>query len=174
MYEVGDYVINSGNGICRIEEKMQLDMEGIDKNQWFFLVVPVEEQSTKLYIPVEKIGDKTRMVMNEGEAWHLMDDVARIDELEIPNDRLREQIYKQALLSNDPAQLIRVIKTIFVRKQQRAAEGKKNTVVDERYFKLAENNLYDELAFAIGREKEEIPDLIAERIHGQISSADIQ
>ena len=165
MYEVGDYVINSGNGICRIEERMHLDMEGIDENQWFFLVVPVEEQATRLYIPVEKIADKTRMVMDEVEAWNLMDGVVQIDELEIPNDRMREQIYKQAVLSNDPTQLIRVIKTIFVRKQQREAEGKKNTVIDERYFKLAENNLYDELAFAIGREKEEIPELIAERIN---------
>ncbi len=165
MYEVGDYVINSGNGICRIEKRMHLDMEGIDENQWFFLVVPVEEQATRLYIPVEKIADKTRMVMDEVEAWNLMDGVVQIDELEIPNDRMREQIYKQAVLSNDPTQLIRVIKTIFVRKQQREAEGKKNTVIDERYFKLAENNLYDELAFAIGREKEEIPELIAERIN---------
>ena len=165
MYEVGDYVINSGNGICRIEDRMHLDMEGIDENQWFFLVVPVEEQATRLYIPVEKIADKTRMVMDEVEAWNLMDGVVQIDELEIPNDRMREQIYKQAVLSNDPTQLIRVIKTIFVRKQQREAEGKKNTVIDERYFKLAENNLYDELAFAIGREKEEIPELIAERIN---------
>lgn len=164
MYKVGDYVIYSGNGICRIEDRMHLDMEGIDENQWFFLVVPVEEQATRLYIPVEKIENKTRRVMNESEAWKLMDGVVQIDELEIPNDRMREQIYKQAVLSNDPIQLIRVIKTIFVRKKQREAEGKKNTVIDERYFKLAENNLYDELAFAIGRDKEEIPALIEERI----------
>lgn len=167
MYEVGDYVINSGNGICRIEERMHLDMEGVDENQWYFLVVPVDEQTTRLYIPVEKIADKTRMVMNELEAWSLMDGVVQVDELEIPNDRMREQIYKRAVLSNDPVQLIRVIKTIFVRKKQREAEGKKTTVVDERYFKLAENNLYDELAFAIGRGREEIPDLIAERIEGK-------
>lgn len=167
MYEIGDYVINSGNGICRIEDRMHLDMEGIDENQWFFLVVPIEEQTTRLYIPVEKIADKTRRVMNELEAWNLMDGVVGIAELDIPNDRMREQIYKQAVLSNDPRQLIRVIKTIFVRKKQREAEGKKNTVVDERYFKLAENNLYDELAFAIGRERQEIPGLIEERIKGR-------
>lgn len=164
MYKVGDYVISSANGICRIEDRMHLDMDGIDENQWFFLVVPVAEQATRLYIPVEKIGDKTRKVMNESEAWSLMDGVVDIDELEISNDRMREQIYKQAVMSNDPVQLIRVIKTIFVRKKQREAEGKKNTIVDERYFKLAENNLYDELAFAVGREKEDIPALIEERI----------
>ncbi len=164
MFEVGDYVINSGNGICKIEDQVHLDMEGIDENQWFFLVIPVEEQGARLYIPIEKIQEKTRMVMTEDEAFALMDSVTSIAELDIPNDRMREQIYKQAVLSNQPEQLIRVIKTIFVRRQQRAAEGKKNTVIDERYFKLAENNLYDELAFAIGKERSEIPDLISERI----------
>ena len=33
-------------------------------------------------------------------------------------------------------------------------QGKKSTVIDERYFKLAEDNLYSELAFAIGSVKE--------------------
>lgn len=164
MFDVGDYVINSGNGICKIEDRVHLDMEGIDENQLFFLVIPVEEQGARLYIPVEKIQEKTRMVMTASEAFELMDSVTSVEELDIPNDRMREQIYKQAVLSNNPEQLIRVIKTIFVRRQQRAAEGKKNTVIDERYFKLAENNLYDELAFAIGRERSEIPDLISERI----------
>ena len=53
---------------------------------------------------------------------------------------------------------------MYHRKQRRTAQGKKNTSVDEHFFKLAENNLYTELAFAIGKNREDMQALIAERI----------
>ena len=36
--------------------------------------------------------------------------------------------------------------------------------VDERYFKLAENQLYSELAFALGVEKSELNEIIEQNI----------
>ena len=42
--------------------------------------------------------------------------------------------------------------------------GKKSLAVDDRYFKLAEDLLYSELAFAIGCEKDDIPHMIEEKI----------
>ena len=41
-----------------------------------------------------------------------------------------------------------------------AGSGKKVTVVDERYFKQAENQLYEELAYALNMNKNEIGDYI--------------
>ena len=43
-------------------------------------------------------------------------------------------------------------------------DGKKITIVDERYFKLAENQLYSELAFALGVQKSDINQIIEENI----------
>ena len=54
---------------------------------------------------------------------------------------------------------------MYQRNQQRNAEGKKSASIDERYFKMAENNLYSELAFAMDKDKEEIKQFIEERIH---------
>ncbi len=164
MFEVGDYVIDSSNGICKIENQVHLDMDGIDENQVFFMVVPVEEKNAREYIPVEKINEKLRRVMNKDQAIKLMDEIPDLEELCVSNEKQREKIYKDAVLSNDPVQLIRVIKTIYIRREHRAAAGKKNTVIDERYLKIAENSLYHELAFAIGKTPSEIPDLIAKRL----------
>ena len=47
---------------------------------------------------------------------------------------------------------------------ERFKQGKKNTSIDERYFKQIENNLYSELAFALGRDRSEINDYIKEKI----------
>ena len=44
-------------------------------------------------------------------------------------------------------------------------EGKKSTVVDDRYFKLAENSLYSELGFSLNKTKDEVSVLIADSVN---------
>ena len=74
----------------------------------------------------------------------------------IKNDKQREAFYRDALKSCDSTQLIAIIKNMFERKQDRLASGKSAIVVDDKYFKLAEEQLFSELAFALGMKKEEM------------------
>ena len=54
-----------------------------------------------------------------------------------------------------------------MRRSKRLEQGKKNTAVDDRYFKLAQNNLYSELGFALHRDTDEVDELIKESIKKQ-------
>ena len=51
---------------------------------------------------------------------------------------------------------VHVLKTLYLRRQSRLESGKKTTAVDERYFYLAEEQLYGELSFVLGKTKDEI------------------
>ena len=44
------------------------------------------------------------------------------------------------------------------------AQGKKVTAVDERYMKVAENELYGELSLTLGVPREKMEDYIKERL----------
>ena len=68
--------------------------------------------------------------------------------------------YKQAIQSNNPEQLIGIIKLIYQRKKTRQEQGKKTTTVDGRYFNLAENLLYSELELVLQKDKDEIYQMI--------------
>ena len=59
--------------------------------------------------------------------------------------------------------IINSIRTI-VQASSSLEDNKKVTAVDERYFKLAENQLYGELAFALGVQKSEINQIIEQNI----------
>ena len=59
--------------------------------------------------------------------------------------------------------LASMIKTIYNRKCKRISEGKKVTVVDEKYFRQAEEQLFGELAFALDVDKTKISEMISER-----------
>ena len=62
---------------------------------------------------------------------------------------------------------MKIIKTLYLRKKSRLAEGKKVTAVDEKYLKIAEANLYGELAIALEMKKDEVESYIFKRISEQ-------
>ena len=162
MFKIGDFVINATNGICEITDVVTMNISGTDKE--YFLLIPVAEKTAKVYIPTDKACERIRLTMSEEDAWNLIHKLKDISEFYIENEKEREKSYKAALSSRDPEQLISIIKTLYLRKQKRIEDGKKVTAVDDRYFKLAENQLHSELAFALNVERSEIHQIIVDHI----------
>ncbi len=164
MYQVGDFVVKVNNGVCRVEDIVELDgMSGV-KGKKYYLMVPRDDQNAKLYVPVEGKNDNIREVMTADEAMSFIKRIPEIAVAWIESDKMREQEYKNAIRSGSPDQLVSIIKNIYRRNIERSEQGKKNTTIDERYFKQAENILYAELAFALGRERQEIIGLVSQTI----------
>jgi CarD family transcriptional regulator len=160
MLEKGSYVVNTNNGICEISDIVKMNMTGEEKE--YYVLVPIEEKNAKVFVPVAIAEKRVRPVMKEAEAWTLIKEIKAVDEALIENEREREKVYKEAINSRDPKRLISIIKTIYIRRKKRLDAGKKTTTVDDRYFKLAENNLYSELAFSLGVKKEDVNQIIEE------------
>lgn len=74
---------------------------------------------------------------------------------------------RDCIKTNDCEDLVRIIKTIYTRKQKRLKAGRKVTAVDAKYFHLAEENLYGELAVALNISRKEVEGYIAEAIDGK-------
>jgi len=164
MFEIGDYVVKANSGICKIEDVGRPDISSISKDKLYFILVPIEEAKTKLYVSVDKAGESIRKVITEKEAWKLIEEIPLVEEAWIADDRQREQKYKMAIQSGELKELVSIIKNMYFRRQKRIAAGKKSTSVDEHFFKLAENYLYTELAFAIGEKKENMRNVIMQKL----------
>ena len=164
MFQIGDYVVESNAGICHIEDILHLDGFGIDKKKLYYSLVPMSDDKTKIYIPVDSTSNLIRKASNSEEAWSIIKSISKIEAIHIEDERQRENKYKEALKSNNPIMLIKIIKTMFLRQQKRTNQGKKNTIMDDRYFKLAEDFLYSELAFAIGKDKKDMRQIISDTI----------
>lgn len=111
-------------------------------------------------VPIDKLDETTRTVMTEEEAEDLLKRIPEINEVWIRNDKEREQNYKNAIQSNDPEKLVGIIKLIYQRKKNRQEQGKKSTVIDGKYFDIAENLLYSELELVMKKSRNEIVEII--------------
>lgn len=164
MYHVGEYVIKASQGVCRIEDILPLNLPYGKKNRLYYLLIPKEDAKAKIYVPVDSEHSDLRKTMDEKEAWDIIEKMPDMKEDWIVNDKQREQRYKEVLKGGKPEELAGMIKNLYQHRQKRNALGKRNGAVDEHFFKLAQEHLYSEMAFVIGKDKSEIHDLIEETI----------
>lgn len=162
MFKSGDYVVNSNNGICKIDSVVTMNTP--NGNKEYYLLIPLHEPTAKIYIPLDSAAQRIRYAMSKEEATQLINSVKNINETYIENEKEREKIYKTAVSSCNPQKLVGIIKTLYLRRLEREKTEKKNTVVDDRYFKLAENQLHNELSFALQVEKEQVVQMITQSI----------
>ena len=124
-------------------------MPGADKERLYYVLCPVHNTSGKIFSPIDNQKIVMRKVISEDEAKELIAEIPSIEELWISNEKEREAKYKEAVLSCDYKDWVGVMKTLYIRKQRRIAQGKKVTALDEKYLHLVENELYDELSIAL-------------------------
>ena len=156
MIGIGDYVVKMNEGVCYVDQELLLESFQDKRQVPYYLLLPVANNRMKVYVPVAQDYTDLRPVMNQSEANELLSEIGGIAATEVPNDRVREQIYKDALRSLDPRRLVGIIKCMRFRGKERLSQGKKTTAVDDRYQKLAETALCQELGFVLEKPSEEI------------------
>lgn len=166
-YEIGEHVVKPGNGVCRVEDVLYMDVPGADKKQLYYLFVPLTDQNQKIYVPTNTADANFRKAMSEQEAWDFIAKIPQIGEIWIDDEKMRDHRYKEAVQGCVPEELAAIIKMTYLRKKKRSEQGKKGTVSDERYFRLAESYLYSELGFALHKDKTEICCLISDSVKGK-------
>lgn len=160
MFKVGDLVIYGNSGVCRVVEIGKPPLSGIPDGQDYYTLAPYYSEKSMIFTPCDNDRVVMRPIVSRDEAQELVNNVPRIDCLVITDEKKREDCYKEVIRSGDPEKFVSIIKTIHVRKQQRLSEGKKVTASDEKYFQMAEEKLYGELAIALNIEKNTVRDYL--------------
>ena len=164
IFEKGSYVVYGINGICKVEDIRTLNIDGIPKDRLYYVLIPTQRKESEIFTPVHNQKVQMRKILNKQEAEQLIDQIPEVKTLWIQNEREREQCYKQYLRTCDCMDCVRIIKTLYLRKRDRLVQGKKVTAVDERYLKMAEENLYAELALVFELSEEQMEAYITKRL----------
>jgi CarD family transcriptional regulator len=164
MYQVGDYIIFGNKGICKIENIGALDMADMPKSKVFYTLIPCFTKESKIFTPVDNDKVIMRQIISKEEAFELINDIRNIDSLWVTDEKRRETEYKEVLKKCDCRELVRIIKTIYMRMQSRIVEGKKVTSLDTKYFKIAEDNLYGELSITLSMDVNAVKEFVISRV----------
>lgn len=156
MFEIGEYIVYGSKGVCRIEEITHLDISGADKERLYYVLAPQGDSNGRIYAPTDNPKIAMRRVITKEEADKLIQELPEIEMLWVQDERQRETKYKEALRTCDYRAWVSIVKTLHLRMQERTAQGKKITALDEKYMRMAENELYSELSLTLGVPKNEM------------------
>ena len=156
MYKEGEYIICGNNGICQVEGTTTLNLDGVDKTRQYYLLKPVFSNKSTVYKPIDLDDGTLRKALNKSEAEDLIKEIPNIETLAIADEKTLEKTYKELIHSSNPVSLVKLIKTIHMRKEKRLLKGFKITALDSRYFKQAEDFLYGELSVALDLPREDV------------------
>lgn len=162
---IGDSVIYGANGVCEIVEITTCKLS--DREREYYILEPLFDRNMKIYVPTDNDKMKSvRFALTREQAAQLIDDMPNRPIMWINNEHLRREKYREVINRADLNELVSFIKTLYLKKLSREESGKKLFVSDEMFLKSAERLLYDELAAALGIERDKVADYITEKIEG--------
>lgn len=164
MFKKGEYIIYGSSGVCKVMDISTVDMNGVPNDKLYYSLEPFNMQGGKIFTPVDTTKTIMRKILTKEEANALIDTIPDIQESWADNDKAREVQYKAAIKSCDCREWIKIIKSLYQRKQERLAQGRKITMVEDKYLKMAESCLHTELSIPLGIPVEEMEGFIADRI----------
>lgn len=167
MFQMNDIVVYGRYGVCKIAGIGTISMSMADRHKLYYTLSPLFGHDAVIYVPVDHEKSVMRPVMTRREAQELIGEIPDIECVWSVSEREREARYKEALRTCDGRELVKIIKLLYQRKQTRFRQGKKMTSVDERYFGLARDRLYEELGYALDIAKEKVEDYITDNIMAQ-------
>ena len=167
MFEIGTCIICGQHGVCKVEAIGPIKLPGMSKEKDYYTLSQFHSKSGVCYVPVDSDKVIMRLALSKDEAEKLIDEIDQIEELWIDNEKRREDIFKKALRTCDNREWVKIIKTLYARKQLRLAQGKKVTASDERCLKAAEDCLYGELSVELGIPKKDVEKCVIRRINAK-------
>lgn len=164
MFQVNDYIIYGESGVCLIVAITTPPISGVDKDKNYYVLHPCNTLGKTIYTPIDNDKVSMRKILTKLEAEKVINRIPFLDSIWIENEKFREGIYKKEMRTYTCEAWIKIIKTLYLRKAERKAEGKVLTATDEKYSKAAESFLYKELSLSLDITLEEAKTLIERKI----------
>lgn len=155
MYKKGDYVVYRRD-VCIIRDIKESKL----KNTTYYVMNPIDDSSLIIDIPIENKMGFLRDVISTDKAKKLIERIPKINPIENINEKNLDAKYKEMLYTGNYEDLIKIIKTTFLRNESRVNNKKKISEKDNNYFKLAKKYLYNELSVSLNMSVEEVKDYI--------------
>ena len=132
-----------------------------------YILKPVDDNSLILQVPID--SKILRDLINKKDIEKLLKEIPNI-EIITDNDRLIEQTYKNLMHNGSFESLVKIIKTTYIRNENRKKNKKKLSEIDEEYFIKAESYLYNELSIVLNLSFEETKDYVIKRVSELINN----
>lgn len=159
MFKKDDYVVYKRD-VCKIEKIFTYEPTKVE----YYALIPIDDLSLTINVPVESEFSLIRPTISKKEVDKFIETIPKIEVLSNINDKIIEQEYKDLFNSGSMEDLVKIIKTAYLRNDFRLKNNKKISERDDNYFKKAERLLYNEFSIALNKNYKDTKDYVISKI----------
>ena len=157
MYKVGDLLVYKKD-VCEVSEIKTKYLRDMD----YYILTPIIDKSLKIQIPTN--SSAIRDLITKERVEEIIKSIPQIEIIKTESKSL-ENDYKQLMQTGTHEDLIKIIKTTYLRNKERLDNNKKTTDKDNYYFNQAELYLYNEFSVVLGLTYEKTKEYILKKVN---------
>lgn len=164
MYNIGDTIIYTTCGLCRIDDLIQKEFNGELKN--YYILKPLNDSKTSLQVQVDNpvTKEKLKALLKKDDILSLIQKMPLIESYWIENENERKRHFSAVLRSGRRDEVLGIIKSIHEHQKLLKERGRKLHACDEQYCKDAEKIIYEEFSYVLQIERKDIASFIFSQI----------
>ena len=164
LFKVGDYVNYKNSGICRVEDIREQDY-GAGKHNYYILK-SVYENDTTVRIPVDSKAVETNMrrLLTREEIDEIILETENSKNQWIEDYKKRAAAFEEILDSGNRADILWVIKSLSLYRQESREQKRKFGVTDEKILDKAGKIVLQEFSFILQLKQSEVLPYIIEKV----------
>lgn len=155
-YKKGDVVVH-GREIGTVIDIV--DVDGVK----YYKVQSLNDPTLSVRTPVDTASERLRPTITRAKAEELIDQMIEIEPIEV-EARTAEVAYNKLITSGDHVDIVRLIKTSYMRCEEKTNKGLPRHEKDKVFLRMAERLLYSEFAVALGKTYKETEEYVLSRV----------
>lgn len=160
MYQQGDRILYGSHGVCEIvgRETRRVDRKNVE----YFALEPVSQLGTRYYVPTGNSAAlaKMRPILDADALHALLHSEEVRQDVWIDDEAQRKLRYRELLNDVDRTELLCMIRSLYIHKQELTARGRKFHLSDETFLRNAEALLGSEFSVVLGIEQGQIGEFL--------------
>ncbi|MGE5627574.1 MAG: CarD family transcriptional regulator [Solirubrobacterales bacterium] len=162
MFNIGDLIIYSAQGICQIDDICEKTYSGVSKS--YYVLHPIRDIKLVISIPVDNEKVTMLELIQKEEAEEIIESFRFSGASWIDMNSQRNHTYYNIVKNGDRKEISKVINVLMREKVKIEGNGKKFFESDNKILTFAQSILFTELAMSLNTTTDEIH----ERINGFI------
>ncbi len=166
MFCQGEYIVYGASGVCRIEGITNSPFGKAEETTYYILKPVAAPAGSSVFSPVGNNSVNMRALMTENDIHMLRETAPTLDIIKVDNEKLRKDAYRTAILSNDPADWVRILRTVGERRKAFIEARKRLPDADVEFESAAKKCLFHEIAIVLGTNYEAVAEKVSALLCG--------
>lgn len=164
MFEVGEKVLYSVNGVCEITDITEKTFGKTIMR--YYVLKPLYNESSTLFVPVnnENLVKKMKKLMTKPELENMLSDISENETVWNDNEVQRKEEFRQIISFGNISDILVQLKSVWLHRRKQSEKGRKLHITDEVFLRDAEKIIKEEISTVIGVSQDDVIPYIKNKV----------